>query len=76
MLKAGAQSTKWPVAKADQPSPPVRVGRHGSDDSDNEDRVPVPEYHSSFGSAIEAALENIGSKSGKHFRFSTTDNKF
>lgn len=63
MLKAGAQSTKWPVAKTEQPSPPVRAGHHGSDDSDNEDRVPVPEYHSSFGSAIEAALENIGSKS-------------
>ena len=70
MLKAGAQqSTKWPKMKTDkkeqQPSPSSSSHRDGSDESDNEDKIPVPEFHSSFGSAIEAALENIGSKNGK-----------
>ena len=71
MLKAGAQSTKWPSMKTDKkeqqtsPSSSTTSGRHGSDESDNEDKVPVPEFHSSFGSAIEAAFENIGSKNGK-----------
>ena len=71
MLKAGAQSTKWPSLKTDKkeqptsPSSSTTIHRHGSDESDNEDKVPVPEFHSSFGSAIEAAFENIGSKNGK-----------
>lgn len=76
MLKAGAQqSTKWPKMKTDkkeqQQSPSSSSHRHGSDESDNEDKIPVPEFHSSFGSAIEAALENIGSKNDMEVQKST-----
>ena len=69
MLKAGTQSAKWPKMKTEQPvSVASSSSRHaGSDDSDNEDKIPVPEFQRSFGSAIEAALENIGSKNGKQF---------
>ena len=69
MLKAGTQSAKWPKMKTEQPVPVASSSsRHaGSDDSDNEDKIPVPEFQRSFGSAIEAALENIGSKNGKQF---------
>ena len=67
MLKAGTQTTKWPKMKPEQVVSPSSSGSHqaGSDDSDNnEDKIPVPEFHRSFGSAIEAALTSIDSKQG------------
>lgn len=66
MLKAGAKSTVWPKAKTESEKSPQSVSarRAGSDDSDNEDKVPVPEFHSSFGSALEAAFESIQTRKG------------
>ena len=67
MLKAGTQTTKWPKMKPEQVVSPSSSGSRqaGSDDSDNnEDKIPVPEFHRSFGSAIEAALTSIDSKQG------------
>lgn len=65
MLKAGAQAPVWPKAKSDASqlsSQSSGARRAGSDESDNEDKIPVPEYQSSFGSAIEAALINVSVK--------------
>lgn len=64
MLKAGAKSTVWPKMKSDAvKSPSAQSGeRVGSDESDNEDKIPVPKFQSSFGSAIEAAFESIDTK--------------
>lgn len=65
MLKAGAKASVWPKAKSESssksPMSPTS-GRPGSDESDNEDKIPVPKFQSSFGSAIEAAFENIHNK--------------
>lgn len=71
MLKAGAKSTVWPKMKSDTEKSPVSPSdvRIGSDESDNEDKVPVPKYQSSFGSAIEAAFESIGTKKGNTHLF-------
>jgi len=70
MLKAGAKSTVWPKAKTDsEKSPKSSTTRHvGSDESDNEDKVPVPEFHSSFGSALETAFESIHTRKGRLIR--------
>lgn len=67
MLKAGAKSTVWPKAKSESEKSPQAVStRHvGSDESDNEDKIPVPEFHSSFGSALEAAFESIQTRKGR-----------
>ncbi|XP_060594010.1 E3 ubiquitin-protein ligase RNF10-like isoform X2 [Ruditapes philippinarum] len=64
MLKAGQKSTVWPKMQSETSKSPVSPssGRGGSDESDNEDKIPVPKYQSSFGSAIEAAFESIGTK--------------
>ncbi|XP_053374872.1 RING finger protein 10-like [Mercenaria mercenaria] len=64
MLKAGAKSTVWPKMKSDTATSPVspQSAPAGSDESDNEDKIPVPKFQSSFGSAIEAAFESIGTK--------------
>ena len=36
----------------------------GSDESENEDRVPVPQFRQSFGDAIKAALDKHDSQPG------------
>lgn len=60
MLKAGKrQEPMWPkVAKEPVPIRPRTISR-GSEDSDPEDKVPVPEYHNSFGDAFQTALDNL-----------------
>ncbi|KAL4223854.1 RING finger protein 10 [Mactra antiquata] len=64
MLKAGNKSTVWPKAKTDNPVSPLSSSSRqtGSDESDNEDKIPVPKYQNSFGSAIEAAFHSIETK--------------
>ncbi|WAR03372.1 RNF10-like protein [Mya arenaria] len=60
MLKAGSKSsTVWPKGKADQEKSPISLGsgRVGSDESDNEDKVPVPQYNTEVAAG--------GPKSGK-----------
>jgi hypothetical protein len=64
MLRAGK-------AKAPEPAKPVPVwpamsSRTKSPDSesDNEDRVPVPQYHASFQFDIEAALTKAKGSAG------------
>lgn len=67
MLKSGAKSASaWPKVKTGAEKSPLspKSKGQGSDDSDNEDKVPVPEFSSSFGSAMEAAFQTIGSKKG------------
>lgn len=39
-----------------------RRGPDGSDDSENEDHVPVPRYGETFGDAIQAALDKAVTK--------------
>ena len=65
MLKAGAHAPVWSKAKSDssQLSPLSPASRRGgSDESENEDKITVPEYQSSFGNAIEAAFVNASTK--------------
>lgn len=65
MLKSGAKSaTSWPKVRVGAEKSPafLKSKSQGSDDSDNEDKVPVPEFSSSFGSALEAAFQTISSK--------------
>lgn len=61
MLKADVRSTVWAKTKIEASKPSKLTGPYaaGSDESENEDKVPVPEFHSSFGSALEAAFETI-----------------
>ncbi|OWF40272.1 RING finger protein 10 [Mizuhopecten yessoensis] len=64
MLKAGKrQAPVWPkTARSEGPAPIAVRGRtisRGSEDSDPEDKVPVPEYHNSFGDAFQTALDNL-----------------
>lgn len=66
MLKAGpAKTPSWPKVKAktENPIPSCSVRSKDSDESDNEDRVPVPMFQDSFGDAIQSALENHMAKS-------------
>ncbi|XP_046574143.1 RING finger protein 10-like [Haliotis rubra] len=64
MLKAGKAKAKtvWPRPVESQPlaqTVPVVPRSADTDDSDNEDRVPVPMYQDSFSCAIQAALDTI-----------------
>ena len=67
MIRGGTQATVWPKAKTESREPvrsrQMSGSQHpGSDESDNEDRVPVPQFQDSFGCDIQAALENIEKK--------------
>lgn len=66
MLKAGSQAKVWPKAKSESEKTAVsgRTRPADTDDSDNEDKIPVPEFHSSFGNALEVAFETIQSRKG------------
>ncbi|XP_071094265.1 E3 ubiquitin-protein ligase RNF10-like [Haliotis cracherodii] len=64
MLKAGKAKAKpmWPrpvEAQVLAQAGPVVPRSADTDDSDNEDRVPVPMYQDSFSCAIQAALDTI-----------------
>ncbi|KAK3589143.1 hypothetical protein CHS0354_017110 [Potamilus streckersoni] len=66
MLKAGKQVTVWPKAVKQEVisvSPVIKPKNPSSDESDSEDRIPVPEFHASFGDAIEAAILNLENSS-------------
>ena len=68
MLQAGkvkATTYAWPTSGNRN----TAVGAHpkkgaGSDESDSEDRVPVPLYQESFGSAIQKALDDLAADQG------------
>jgi len=68
MLKAGqTKAPVWPKVKSSTSAPSLSSLRSpghpaGSDESDNEDKVPVPEYSSSFGHALQAAFDTIPAK--------------
>ena len=64
MLKSSkTQQTAWPTARRSEasatPRPPPLAGRD-SDESENEDKVPVPMFANSFGTAMDIAFENLG----------------
>ena len=62
MLRAGkAKAEVWPKVSPNVTSVSANgpaAKSPGSDESDNEDRVPVPTYQDSFGNAIQQALDN------------------
>ena len=65
MLKAGKSKPMeaWPKARRVSESRDPRA--LGSDESDNEDRIPVPAFQDSFGSAIQQAFDNMSAEKGK-----------
>ncbi|KAL3856865.1 hypothetical protein ACJMK2_011576 [Sinanodonta woodiana] len=68
MLKAGKQATVWPKAGKQEVisvSPVIKPNNPGSDESDSEDRIPVPEFHASFEDAIQAAIQSLENSSEK-----------
>lgn len=72
MLRKGKAkpADAWPRSKSDanatSPDSIKSPGGGGSDeDSDCEDRVPVPTFQNSFGDAIQAALDNYQKSPGK-----------
>lgn len=80
MLKGGSSRTVWPkvnkpTSVSDEPSATAR--KTGSDDSDPEDKVPVPLYSHSFGDAIQTALdEHAKSKDEGNTMVSLTQMKY
>ncbi|XP_060076301.1 E3 ubiquitin-protein ligase RNF10-like [Ylistrum balloti] len=71
MLIAGKRQVPvWPkaAARGGDTASVIARGRtvsRGSEDSDPEDKVPVPEYHNSFGDAFQTALDNLHQLSPK-----------
>ena len=68
MLRAGKAKPQEssPTANKSSAAPVWSAinARKDSDESDNEDRVPVPQYHASFNLDIEAALNQATAKTG------------
>ncbi len=56
-------------ATAGPPANPAitRTRAADSEDSDSEDRVPIPVFQSSFGDAIQAALDSYDTHKGRSF---------
>ncbi|KAK7087298.1 hypothetical protein V1264_021369 [Littorina saxatilis] len=54
-VSSNTTSTAWPAASG----PPLPKRRPDSDESDNEDRVPVPAFNHSFSDAITSALQTV-----------------
>ncbi|XP_013402589.1 RING finger protein 10 [Lingula anatina] len=65
MLKAGKAKPSpvaaWPVQTSSTPSRPPGHSPGSDENSDSEDRVPVPVFQTSFGDAIQAALDKLDS---------------
>lgn len=79
MLKGGGSSkTVWPkVNKPTSDEPSTAARKTGSDDSDPEDKTPVPLYSHSFGDAIQTALdEHAKSKDEGNTMVSLTQLKY
>ena len=67
MLRDGQRKVPeiWPKSGLPQDGPKVvRVKAAGSDESDSEDRAPIPQYQDSFGNAIQQALDNYTTQTG------------
>uniref|UniRef100_A0A914VT00 E3 ubiquitin-protein ligase RNF10 n=1 Tax=Plectus sambesii TaxID=2011161 RepID=A0A914VT00_9BILA len=63
---AGDQPAAWPSLRANQAQPVVLTpssGRRGNDEEEDGGGPPVPDFHSTFGMALQAALDGPGAGS-------------
>jgi len=66
MLQSGKSKTPVRLAVSKLEGSAVnRVKNRDSEDSDSEDRVPVPVFQESFGSAIQKALDSLATNPGE-----------